>query len=352
MQTTKLHEGEKILKRFQTSPTCLQIMNEASLLFKIQSSTKENVWYHVSLQSSYCDCPDWSTQCKHLYGVRLIVMQYFPHLKAFLDGTHDHSPDILEEAPTLEPETQMDSTNYTGQAEDAFNHIEDMKNMLSSIQKEVFSKDPKEIAVLLQRLHGVKECLSSLVVPKQIEMPRQGSIRQIQAHVTQTRLGHGVPQVNSKIHQNIDLGSTSQPSKPTRQTGQLRRKHQRGRTRVRFDKRPRIWCPHCCNKTLFVDPQVMPTCHTCHAILPLKSKYIDHYVLDSILCQVVHVCNDSDSFMCSVYACQHGSSTDDELIFTLKCVDGNQLIFTSIASEVRMIFVYTSNQVTYVINYL
>lgn len=60
-QTAKLHDGERILQRFQISPSCLEIVNEGSLLFKIQSTTDASTWYHVSLQSNYCDYPDWST---------------------------------------------------------------------------------------------------------------------------------------------------------------------------------------------------------------------------------------------------------------------------------------------------
>ena len=43
------------------------------------------------MQCSYCDCPDWSSECKHLYGIRLIGQCLFPHLYAVLpivDNAH------------------------------------------------------------------------------------------------------------------------------------------------------------------------------------------------------------------------------------------------------------------------
>ena len=89
---SRLLEGERILQRFEDHPNSLQVVNDILLQFKVLSTQTPNQWYQVSLQGNYCDCPDWSTQCKHLYGIRLIVSQHMPHLNSILsivDNAHE-----------------------------------------------------------------------------------------------------------------------------------------------------------------------------------------------------------------------------------------------------------------------
>eukprot|EP00250_Pteridium_aquilinum_P033996 c6828_g1_i1 orf=128-334(+) len=67
-------------------------------------------------------------------------------------------------------------------------------------------------------------------------MPSRGSVRQIQAHVIQTRLGHGQSSgTKDGLDQSAHNGVGYQLQKPPHQTGVLRQKHQRGRHRVRYE---------------------------------------------------------------------------------------------------------------------
>lgn len=87
----RLASGERILTRYEADPSTLEVINESTLLFKIQSMSLPTRWYHASIQSTYCDCPDWTSDCKHLCGVRLIIQHQFPHLYGVLpivDNAH------------------------------------------------------------------------------------------------------------------------------------------------------------------------------------------------------------------------------------------------------------------------
>ena len=82
--TVVLFAGEQILQRFKDDEGTLIVVDEASMLFKIQSLTSESQWYVVSMQSNYCDYPDWSSICKHIIGVQLILKECFPHLYSIM----------------------------------------------------------------------------------------------------------------------------------------------------------------------------------------------------------------------------------------------------------------------------
>ncbi|KAI5068324.1 hypothetical protein GOP47_0016669 [Adiantum capillus-veneris] len=106
--------------------------------------------------------------------------------------------------------------------------VSEVRSILTRIEEGLKDNDPAQKAVLLRELNICKDTLLKTSPPKAIEMPMRGSIRQIQAHVTQTKLGNGKrPQ---EVEPNIEVyeAGTSQPTKRAHVTGILRRKHQRG----------------------------------------------------------------------------------------------------------------------------
>ena len=329
----KLKEGEKILQKYGEDSSFLQIVDDISLKFRIQSLNTPTQWYNVNLQSDYCDCPDWTSQCKHLYGIRLIIMQYFSHLSAILPIL-DNAHHMLDSGSHVMLDKQI-------QEEDVFEHLQDIKSMLFSIEQDVSRKSDAEVNAIMQQLQEVRSILRPLVSPNYIEMPSKGSIRHIQAHVTQTRLGHGKrPATNEDQHSACLMGEIVQPQKPTHQTGILRKKHQRGQNRVRFHSQPRIWCPHCCTKTLLVDPSTTIICHTCHAMLPLTKRLCPNEAIAKLVGKDVYVCEESDSFCCKIISYECGHSERNEFIFTLGKTDTNEQLKVQ-ASHVRILMMYT-----------
>ncbi|MCO5587831.1 hypothetical protein L7F22_041783 [Adiantum nelumboides] len=94
--------------------------------------------------------------------------------------------------------------------------IHELKELLLSLEQEIPNKSPKDMEIMLHQLRLSKDMLGALLSPSQINMPACGSVRQIQAHVTQTRLGHGVPK---------DVGAPPLEAapKPIPHTGSLKR---------------------------------------------------------------------------------------------------------------------------------
>ncbi|MCO5611782.1 hypothetical protein L7F22_066041 [Adiantum nelumboides] len=212
----RLLAGERILQRFEENQDTLQVLNAMQLQFKILSMTTPNQWYQVNFQSNYCDCPDWSSECKHLYSVKLIVKHHFPKMAMILpvlDNAHQTLTTHDNEIVTEEKEEKVKTC------------IHELKELLLPLEQEIPNKSPKDMEIMLHQLRLSKDMLGALLSPSQIDMPACGSVRQIQAHVTRTRLGHGVPK-------DVGAPSLEVAPKPIPHTGSLKRMHQRGQSRV------------------------------------------------------------------------------------------------------------------------
>ncbi|MCO5557658.1 hypothetical protein L7F22_011226 [Adiantum nelumboides] len=319
----RLLAGERILQRFEEIQDTLQVLNAMQLQFRILSMTTPNQWYQVNFQSNYCDCPNWSSECKHLYGVKLIVKHHFPEMATILpvlDNAHQTLATYDNEMVTEEKEEKVKTC------------IHELKELLLSLEQEIPNKSPKDMEIMLHQLRLSKDMLGALLSPSQINMPACGSVRQIQAHVTRTRLGHGVPK---------DVGAPPLEAapKPIPHTGSLKRKHQHGRSRVQFAKWPRIWCPHCCSKTLLVDPKEVVACQTCHALLPLSLRHCHPGDEMLLLGKEIMAFLESGSWHARIDSCAYAHGTNDEQSFKIKPSYENtmQIVF---ASKLRMVLVY------------
>ncbi|MCO5560080.1 hypothetical protein L7F22_013686 [Adiantum nelumboides] len=210
--TSKLREGEAILQRYMLDQSSLVIINESSLQFKIQSSSIPNQWYNVSLQANYCDCPDWSSECKHLYGIRLIATRYFQHLSDVLP--------VVDKAHEMMDTMGDDTCDDINQEQDAIECLQDIKKIVESLERGLSNRSSREMDIVMHQLKSARDTLGSLMSPEQIQLPMRASIRQVQAHVTQTRLGHGKWKVNvESLDERGIKEPITQPEKPTRQTG-------------------------------------------------------------------------------------------------------------------------------------
>ncbi|MCO5566801.1 hypothetical protein L7F22_020482 [Adiantum nelumboides] len=319
----RLLAGERILQRFEENQDTLQVLNAMQLQFRILSMTTPNQWYQVNFQSNYCDCSDWSSECKHLYGVKLIVKHHFLEMATILpvlDNAHQTLATYDNEIVTEEKEEKVKTC------------IHELKELLLSLEQEIPNKSPKDMEIMLHQLRLSKDMLGALLSPSQIDMPACGSVRQIQAHVTRTRLGHGVPK---------DVGAPPLEAapKPIPHTGSLKRKHQRGQSHVQFAKWPRIWCPHCCSKTLLVDPKEVVACQTCHALLPLSLRHCHPRDEMFLLGKEIMAFLESGSWHARIDSCAYAHGTNDERSFKIKPSYENtmQIVF---ASKLRMVLVY------------
>ena len=210
--------------------------------------------------------------------------------------------------------------------------ISEMKRTLQAIENDLCNYDISQKRALLHQLR-----VSSTIVPTEISLPSKGSIRQIQEHVTQTRLGHGKQPARAMSMDNP--AQLSQPCKKENQSGALRRKHQRGRKRVRFQKGPRIFCPHCCSKTLLLDPMETFTCRTCHALLPLSKREAPIGSEAALLHRVVNLCDGMPTREATIVSCTYGIEDQAERSFELSLKNGGQLGNIR-ASQTRLVLMY------------
>ena len=75
-EANRMREAERILERYVTDPTTIQVMEETRLHLRVLSMSKEDTWYNVYFQCSFCDCLDYACKCKHLMGIRLFIEQH------------------------------------------------------------------------------------------------------------------------------------------------------------------------------------------------------------------------------------------------------------------------------------
>ncbi|MCO5605167.1 hypothetical protein L7F22_059347 [Adiantum nelumboides] len=229
LQTTILARGEEILRRYANDPSTIQVIDEAALLFKVLSMSSTGTWYQVSIQSAYCDCPYWFSNCKHLYGMRLILRGFFSnigHILPIIDTARElvmeHNPEQFEDT-TIDVEPTRDAHGQGPPPTQVLTQcIDELKALLHNIEEgRIPSYSDSKILSLVGQVRAAYVGLFAQRAPIEIYLPKKGSVTQVQAHVIATQLGHGQPRpegVNMQI---------MMPTRPARQTGALRHKHQR-----------------------------------------------------------------------------------------------------------------------------
>ncbi|MCO5589062.1 hypothetical protein L7F22_043027 [Adiantum nelumboides] len=155
--TSKLREGEAILQRYMLDQSSLVIINESSLKFKIQSSSIPNQWYKVSLQANYCDCSDWSSECKHLYGIRLIATRYFQHLSDVLL--------VMDKAHEMMDTMGDDTCDDINQEQNAIECLQDIKKIVESLERGLSNRSSREMDIVMHQLKSARDTLGSLMSP-------------------------------------------------------------------------------------------------------------------------------------------------------------------------------------------
>ena len=118
-------------------------------------------------------------------------------------------------------------------------------------------------------LHGV---VGLAPRPIQIPMPQEGgSITPIQAHVTNTRLGHGRPNKKQKLNDEGLFGGENLPMrslrpggmKLVRRTQKVEKKH----TRVKLPKLCKEACPECGDLNIFFNGINKIECRNCEHVI-------------------------------------------------------------------------------------
>lgn len=196
----RLKGGERIFKSYQSAPSnVLQVMDEAHLLFRVQSESNDGTWYNVSLNTHFCDCPDRNSTCKHILGVQLIVKGYFKATREneIVEEMMPMEEDIIC-AALISPTNMGVEVGGPSVLDDSsvklLSAIAEAETLLQSVKTSIgdHTEDEKKhkVQVLQKFLTSFSEPFT-FERPATIDLPRRGSISVIQENVKRTRMGHG-----------------------------------------------------------------------------------------------------------------------------------------------------------------
>jgi pterin-4a-carbinolamine dehydratase len=265
---------EIIFKDYQSSSkNVLQVVDKNKRLFHVKSERIPNVWYNVSLNTHYCDCPDTISTCKHIYAVHIFVKEYFEKSKD--KEVIDELLPMIRDTQTIEVERdfQMDVpidepsvVNVTG--EKSRETITNAQTLLESLKESIgnYSEIEKQ-----QKQQLVQNFIASCVEPATFErpslinMPRRGSISTQQENVQRIRMGHGQKHAVSKISE----GSTPRP--PIKRPSHMFVSRSKQKRAI-FCKISKLTCDICATKTLVEPDNDSIFCKNCEHKIFVKKR--------------------------------------------------------------------------------
>ena len=280
-QRIRYKEAETILERYVKNKDTLVILNDIRLLFSIQSMSHVDVWYTVSIQCNYCDCPDVATKCKHLQGILMII--------------ESHMPDLMESLPIIQHAREMhfDDIQYNGDYNNAENHglktLEvDVHKNITVLQEALISLERNIHVLGYDDMYNIKGKMDELIItlhgfflPLVIKMPTSGTIKMQQQNVGLNRLGKRKLRSDIVVQNDDILGSS--PPKNRRTGGVMQKIGDKSRKRIRFPQKVRIRCAHCdCNNLIMADETRFYCAHY-EALLPFGKQFSDSHNMTSIL---------------------------------------------------------------------
>lgn len=239
-------------------------MDEAHLLFRVQSESNDGTWYNVSLNTHFCDCPDRNSTCKHILGVQLIVKGYFKATREneIVEEMMPMEEDIIC-AALISPTNMGVEVGGPSVLDDSsvklLSAIAEAETLLQSVKTSIgdHTEDEKKhkVQVLQKFLTSFSEPFT-FERPATIDLPRRGSISVIQENVKRTRMGHGKKRV---AVESVEEGA-SQP--PFKRPSHMLISHSKQKRAI-FRKLPKVTCEICATKTLVEGGATSISCKNC-----------------------------------------------------------------------------------------
>lgn len=270
----RLKGGKRIFKNYQSSPdNVLQVVDKDNRLFHVKSETSPNVWYNVSLNTHYCDCPDTVSTCKHIYAVQIFVKEYFEKSKGkeiidellpmitdtqVIEVERDFQMDVpIDEPPVVDVTGEKLRETITN-AQTLLESLKDSIDNYSEIEKQQKQQ-------LVQNF--IASCLEPTTFerPSLINMPRRGSISSQQENVQRTRMGHGQKRSVSEI------GEGSTPRPPIKRPSHMLVSRSKQKRAI-FRKISKVTCDICATKTLVELDDDSIFCKNCEHEIFVKNR--------------------------------------------------------------------------------
>ena len=262
-EANRMREAEKIIERYVANPTTIQVMDETRLYFRVLSMSKEDTWYNVYFQASFCDCDDYAFKCKHLMCIRLFIEQHMPDSRKELH--------LIDDA--LEMRGQDANANFEGgHDESIFATISLVKETMRNFEECLHSMSKEDVNVWNERMlafcHQMRYDISHLMK----DLPQNESIRGLQQNVIENPYGNKRPIVSNVVPFE-DIGvAPNNKDKGTRRHGWG---IQGCRKRVRLPRRMKVRCMHCNSLVLILDKNQTSHCNHCDSMLPLNHNHGD-----------------------------------------------------------------------------
>ena len=147
--TNKLQKTQHIFEKYlENSNEVLREVDIFGLIFEMQSQTKEDVWYTMSMGSEQCDCGDTQSRCKHMLALKKIVDKSYYNVRGVIEeDTFNIYDAIYKEIPSTEEEIGVAETLKTVNDDvELYKDVEDLQKSLQSFNIGTLSIDKKNVS--------------------------------------------------------------------------------------------------------------------------------------------------------------------------------------------------------------
>ena len=258
----------------------------------MRSQLDPRKWYTLSLSCEWCECDDYGPICKHMWALKMIGDEEFPHLLDLLPSvyepngfmhpldTYESCEDVNEgpsDGPNENPNTNMNGGPSDGADDSRYDLKEKLlkiSNLTTLVRMETLTVEQYETInnvaeSILATLQGVVDLAPR---PIQIPMPWEGgSITPIQAHVTNTRLGHGRPNKKRKLNNEGLFGGENLLVRSPRLGGMKlvprTQKVEKKCTQVKLPKLCKEACLECEDLNIFFNGINKVECRNCEHVI-------------------------------------------------------------------------------------
>ena len=238
-------------------------MDETRLYFRVLSMSKQDTWYNVYFQASYCDCSDYACKCKHLICIREFIEQHM----------HDSRKELHLIDDALEMRGQDVNANFeAGHDESIFETISLVKETMRTFEESLHSMSKVDVNVCKERMLAFCNQLMSGISPPMKDLPQNESTNGLQQNVIENPYGNKRPMVSSVVpFEDIGVAPINKDKGTRRHAWGI----QGCRKRVRLPRRMKVRCMHCNSLVLILGKNQTSHCNHCDSMLPLNPNHGD-----------------------------------------------------------------------------
>ena len=152
--------------------------------------SKQDTWYNVYFQASFCDCSNYACKCKHLMCIREFIEQHM----------HDSRKELHLIDDALDMRGQDAYANFKGgHDESMFETISLVKETMSTFEESLHSISKVDVIVCMEIMVAFCNQLMSIISPPMKDLPENESTNCLQQNVIENPYGNKKPMVSSVV---------------------------------------------------------------------------------------------------------------------------------------------------------